>query len=161
RITNEERSNSIIVSGRPARIEQIAAILQKIDTSDSAAPETPRPAVKLENRIFRLQYITATDAHRILRELLGTAPAGRADLRMAVDDRSNALIASGTPARLKELESILVALDGKSSTAPEPPRTEIRLVSLAGLETDQQLEETLRLVFAGDRGRFVVNGQLG
>jgi type II secretory pathway component GspD/PulD (secretin) len=80
---------------------------------------------------------------------------------MAVDDRGNAIVASGTPARLNEVEAILVALDGKSSTAPEAPRSEIRLVSLAGLETDQQLEETLRLVFAGDRGRFVVNRQLG
>jgi hypothetical protein len=161
RISTEERSNSLIVSGRVARIEQIAAILQKLDTPSSAAPEAPRPAVKVEQRIFRLRFISATDAHRILRELLGLATTPRADLRIAVDDRSNSLIVAGTAARLNELEAILGKIDTESSAPPESPRSEIKLVSLAGLEADKGVEDMLRLVFAGDRGRFVVNRQLG
>lgn len=121
-----------------------------------AEAQPPAPADKTELQVFRLKYLPATEASRMLRELLGEQVGPKGRLRMAADERTNSLVATGGAADLARVEGLLQKLD--TEDARGEVRTEIRVFELGRLEPDDALEASLRLVFDGRRtGKFVLD----
>jgi type II secretory pathway component GspD/PulD (secretin) len=128
-----------------------------------AAAQQPKPAAaaaeKVEAQIFRLKYIKASQAARILRELFGAEAGPKGNIALGVDERANSLVVRAGASRLLSVAAILQKIDIAGSTADRRP--ELRVYPLNHIVPDQALDEALRLVFAGGRqGKFVVDRRL-
>jgi type II secretory pathway component GspD/PulD (secretin) len=126
---------------------------------EAAPPQSRGPAAaaadKAEQRTFRLKYIAASDASRILRELFGDEIGRKAATRMSVDERTNTVIVSGGAARLDRVEAILQKIDTEGASKDEG-RQDLKIFPLNRIEPDQSLSEALQLVFRHP-GKFVVD----
>jgi type II secretory pathway component GspD/PulD (secretin) len=134
-------------------------VTQALSAGESAGPPKAKlPAEKkdkAEQMIFRLKYIPAKEASRILRELYG--PKG--SVSIGVDDRTNALILSGTKAYLTQAEAILNKLDVEGSArVGDLPQLKVFSLAQYRVEPDDGLESMLRmLVPSGRSGKFTID----
>ncbi len=110
---------------------------------------------KAEHRIFRLKYIPATEASRILRQLFGS----RSGLSIAVDERTNSLVLSGGMAQLVQVEAILNKIDVEGSApVSDAPVLKIFRLGPYGVDPDEHLKSMLQtLIPAGRNGRFIID----
>jgi type II secretory pathway component GspD/PulD (secretin) len=88
---------------------------------EAAARQPPaRAADQTETHVFRLKYITATEAARILRDILGSDIGPKGSLRLSVDERTNAVIVAGEPGKTIRVAAILQRIDVEGT--PRPPQ---------------------------------------
>jgi type II secretory pathway component GspD/PulD (secretin) len=122
-----------------------------------AEAQPPAPAAKAELRVFRLKYVPAAEASRMLRELLGDQLGPKGRLRMTAAGRANSLLVLGDAADLDRVAGLLQKIDTEGD-ARGGAATEVRVFELGRLEPDDALEASLRLVFEGRRaGQFVLD----
>jgi hypothetical protein len=81
-------------------------------------------ADKVETHVFHLKYIRATEATRILRDLLGNEVGPKGALRLSVEEDSNTLLVRGDPDRILQVAAILQRIDveaaDRAAAKPEP-----------------------------------------
>jgi hypothetical protein len=126
-------------------------------TGQQPPPDRGDSAPKVEERIFRLKNMKATEAANILREVLHGEAGPKGSISLATDDRTNAMIVRGPVPVLDRVGALLEKLDvpGESNAGE---RTELKAIPLGRVEPDQGLEQALRLVLDGRRpGKFVVD----
>jgi hypothetical protein len=83
------------------------------------APAAPAAAGAPEIKLYRLKNARAADMERMLAKMF--PGGGRAGLRIASDERTNSILASGTPTQLDEIEAVLNRLDTPDG-GKAPPR---------------------------------------
>lgn len=92
-------NNCVVVLARRPRHEMIAEVLKLVDTE---APRVQSPEIK----IIKLQHARAGELSDVMK-----AVAEKHDVRVAIDQRTNAVVANGSKQALSILEAVLEALD--------------------------------------------------
>jgi type II secretion system protein D len=147
RITPEPRTNTIIVSAPPESIDLIAALVEQLDS---------QPATTAQVKVFRIVNGDAARLVEMLQALLGVqallpggpqlpaaeGEASLAPLRFSVDNRTNSIIASGSPGDLTIVEAILLRLD--ESDVQERRSTVFRLKNAPAADVAESINEFLR-----------------
>ncbi len=105
----------------------------------------PAAAEKPEFRVIPLKHVDAMEASTVLRELLGR----KAEVSIAVDARTNSIVASGSAAALAVIENLLKKLDVEGA-GRDTGKQELKVFSLKHAVTGE-LAEPLQLVY-GVRG---------
>ncbi|MDB6040571.1 MAG: hypothetical protein JWM99_4412, partial [Verrucomicrobiales bacterium] len=109
KIVPDTTGNRIIVTGAADEISQIADVVQRLDRAPEQAPGA---------RVFKLNSGDATILAPIVAQAMVRFDSrGNPIKRVTVtaDDKSNALIVSGTRADLQDVASVIEKLDGDSS----------------------------------------------
>jgi type II secretion system protein D len=141
--------NSLLLNGPADAVEDVMKVVRELDL------ESEDDEIKVH--IYRLENGTAKEVSAVIQQFLQNAARGQARSRtsaaastrsvqatVAVDDRSNSLLISGTAAQFKMVEQLLKSLD------KTPERAE-RDVHLVWLQSAKALDVSLQLdaVFEG------------
>ncbi|MCL9684644.1 GspD family T2SS secretin variant LspD [Legionella maioricensis] len=100
-------SNMLILSGRANNIKSLANIIKQVDSSSSAGID-----------MVPLRHALAMDIANTLKDLVKTQPTGmggRSQMTIAADDRSNAILVSGSKTDRIRLRMLILKLDRESS----------------------------------------------
>jgi type II secretion system protein D len=147
RITTEPRTNTLIVSAPAESIDLIAALIRQLDQV---------PATTAQIKVFHIVNGDASRLVEMLQALLGTQavlPGGPqlagaegegslAPLRFSVDQRTNTIVASGSPGDLTIVEAILLRLD--ESDVQERRSIVYRLKNAPAFDVATAVNEYLR-----------------
>lgn len=147
RITPEPRTNTLIISAPPESIDLIVALIRQLDLV---------PATTAQIKVFRIVNGDASRLVEMLQALLGTQailPGGPqlsgaagegslAPLRFSVDQRTNTIVASGSPGDLTIIEAILLRLD--ESDVQERRSIVYRLKNAPAFDVATAVNEFLR-----------------
>ncbi len=94
-------SNMLILSGRASNIKQLVRIIKQVDTSSANGLD-----------MVHLKHALAMDVASTLKDLMKSQTSGNhAQTMIAVDDRSNAIILSGTRTERLKLRLLINRLD--------------------------------------------------
>lgn len=93
KVMADEKSNTIILMDTPEKTNQMQMLIKEID-------------VPIVTKIFNLEYAKAEDLEKKISETL-TKNVGK----LKSDTRSNKLVITDTPMRMKEIEKIIAAFD--------------------------------------------------
>ncbi len=143
RISVDARANSLVVAAPARSMELIAALIEQLDRVSEA---------KAELKVFTIANGDAVSLQEMLQNLFGTEEdlatgsigAGENPLirlQLSVDERTNSIIAAGTPADLSVVEAILQTLD--SSDVRERKTTVYRLKNSFSVDVATSLNEWL------------------
>lgn len=115
KITPDTHTNSLLVSASPESMELVAALIRRLDDS---------PPEGAQIKVFRIINGDSTSLVAMLRSLLppgaGTSSPQLANsrdetslvpARFSVDQRTNSIIATGSPGDLRIIEALLLRLD--------------------------------------------------
>ncbi|RUR07528.1 GspD family T2SS secretin variant LspD [Legionella sp. km772] len=98
-------SNMLILSGRANNIKSLANIIKQVDSSSSSDID-----------MIPLKHALAMDVANTLKDLIKTqANTGRSQISITNDDRSNAILVSGSKTDRIRIRMIILKLDQKSS----------------------------------------------
>lgn len=101
-------SNMLILSGRANNIKSLANIIQQVDNSSANGID-----------IIPLKHSLAMDIATTLKDLVKVQPnmaGGRSQISVSADDRSNAILISGSKTDRIRLRMLILKLDKESST---------------------------------------------
>ncbi|MBA2656203.1 MAG: GspD family T2SS secretin variant LspD [Tatlockia sp.] len=102
-------SNMLILSGRASNIRQMTHIIKQVDSSSSSGVD-----------VVHLKNALAMDVAGTLKDLIKTqtgAVGGHNQTMLAVDDRSNAILFSGSKTERIKLRLLISQLDHRSNSA--------------------------------------------
>ena len=102
--------NRIIVTGIRTEIDQIASLVERLDTVPDQAPGA---------RVFKLNLADAITLGPVVSNaLIRFGPQGQAIRRVTVsaDEKSNSLVVSGSRTDLQDAESVIEKLDGTAAS---------------------------------------------
>ncbi|MDH3392974.1 MAG: hypothetical protein OEL66_03130, partial [Desulfobulbaceae bacterium] len=109
RLIADERSNGILISGDPANVLRVKALIAKLDAPVENEGST---------QVIFLHYARAKDLLPILVGLASGTSSGanqggakQNTVSIQADEGSNALIITANPAKMKSMQSVLRALD--------------------------------------------------
>ena len=103
-------ANRLVVTGPREEVEQLAALVSRLDNSPQQAPGA---------RVFKLGASEATVLAPIVSSAMMRYDARGLPIRrvtVTADEKSNSLIVSGTRSDLQDAESVIEKLDGESSS---------------------------------------------
>lgn len=109
KVVADTLANRLIVTGSHAEIEQVVALVDRLDNAPQQAPGA---------RVFKLNLAEATMMAPIVSNAMVRFDArGQAVKRVTVaaDEKSNSLIVSGSRSDLQDVESVIEKLDGEST----------------------------------------------
>lgn len=100
-------SNMLILSGRANNIKSLAKIIKQVDTSSSSGID-----------MVHLKHALAMDIANTLKDLIKAQPnaGSRSQITIAADDRSNAILVSGSKTDRIRLRMLILQLDRESSS---------------------------------------------
>ncbi|TAL60983.1 MAG: type II protein secretion LspD [Legionella sp.] len=100
-------SNMIILSGRANNIKNLANIIKQVDSSSANDVD-----------MVHLKHALAMDIVNTLKDIVKTQPnsGNRSQINVAADDRSNAILVSGSKTDRIRLRMLILKLDRGSST---------------------------------------------
>ena len=138
-VASETASNSIIVSASAQQQGRVEDLIEELDV-----PPARDVAGRYECRVFKLVHTEAESVAKVITTLLGPAE------NIAVDERTNSILAQGTTDTLLTIEAILADLDkaaDKDLKKRGPGTTfQVRVVWLAnGLSDDDAADPTADL----------------
>ena len=98
-------SNMLILSGRANNIKSLAKIIKQVDSSSANGID-----------MVPLRHALAMDVTNTLKDLVKTQPnmGGRSQITIAADDRSNAILVSGSKTDRIRLRMLILKLDRES-----------------------------------------------
>ncbi|KTC95349.1 GspD family T2SS secretin variant LspD [Legionella feeleii] len=97
-------SNMLILSGRASNIKQLSHIIKQVDSSSSNGID-----------IVPLRHALAMDVANTLKDIVKTQPgSGHSQTMLAADDRSNAILLSGSKTERIRLRLLIAKLDRQS-----------------------------------------------
>ncbi len=141
-IASDERTNTLIVSGRPEQLSLVTDIIAELDR--------PATGLKFPLRLIRLNYTDATQLGKTIKELfdkreesakaIGMTGAAleREKVFLSVDIPTNSLIVSASDENFDEIVTITKQLDAK----PGPLFEQIRIL-FAGRLSAKDLKEKI------------------
>ncbi len=141
-------SNMLILSGRASNIKQLAKIIRQVDTSSASGVD-----------IVRLKNALAMDVAATMKDLIKAQPgaggAGHSQTMLAVDDRSNAIILSGSKMERIRLRMLINQLDNQSSSSFESNTKVIYLNYLRAEDLVPILAGIAQANFSGNVGTTI------
>ncbi len=150
-VTAVPGANSLLINGPTNAVQDVMKIVHDLDQEGSGSGEIEIRVYKLENGAAReISVLLERLLQSVTRNLPGSGPAGAGRSReptVSVDERSNSLIISATPAHFKVVEKILPTLD----KAPERSDRDVQFVWLRKAKAFEVAEQ-LDLLFT-DRPR--------
>ncbi len=99
-------TNTLILADRSGNIDQISAIINRIDQAGT-----------IDIEIIKLEYASAKDVSKILTDLVSKNAAGGKDappsqaLNITADERSNSILMTGDPVMRMQLRKLIEKLD--------------------------------------------------
>jgi hypothetical protein len=127
----------------------LLVVLTAQDQTLAAAPpgaqQAPRSDEKMQEAVFRLKYIKAEDAARVLRTLFGSD-----GFRIAIEPLTNSVLMASDNNRLTKARKVLVEIDiphAAERPAPPPPDVQVRLFWLVagkGAKNATELPDELK-----------------
>lgn len=101
-------SNMVILTGRANNIKSLTEIIKQVDSSTSSGID-----------MVPLRHTLAMDIANTLKDLVKSQgnPGGKSQINIAADDRSNAILVSGTQTDRIRLRMLILKLDQGSSSA--------------------------------------------
>ncbi len=123
RAISDNNTNSVIVSGHPAEVQQMADLIKSLDVP---ARRGVGDAGAVEFRVYSLSHCDAEAAHDVASSLF----AGTQGLLLDVDRKTNSLYAKGLPDDLDILQELLGKLDEEIAEATSESRHNSVYVSL-------------------------------
>ncbi len=129
RVTADAASNSLLLTGRPAQIEETKKLIVQLD---QAAAE-----LTSETRVFPLAQAKAADLVTVLERILLEPGAGRGrtqaagEARIAAHEKANAVVVAGPPETIALAAQIIKQFDGEIR-----PETVIQIVPLTRAEAN-------------------------
>ena len=114
-VTPVPGANSLLINGPTNAVQEVMRIIHDLDQEGTGAGD-------IEIRVYKLENGAAKEVSVLLEQLLRSVtrnlprsnpdtPGRSREATVTVDDRSNSLIISGTPAHFKVVEKILPTLD--------------------------------------------------
>ena len=143
KIVSDTSANRIIVTGVPDEITQVAELVQRLDQAPEQAPGA---------RVFKLNMAEATMLAPIVSNaMLRFDTRGMPIRRVTVtaDDKSNALIISGTRSDLQDVGSVIEKLDGETSGKERS----LRIFDVKSEDVDALAALVLKVFAAQNPGR--------
>lgn len=140
-------SNMLILSGRASNIRQLATIIKQVDNSSANGVD-----------IVRLKHALAMDVASTLKDLIKTqtgAPGGHSQTMLAVDDRSNAILLSGSKTERLKLRLLINRLDNQSSSGFESNTQVVYLNYLRAEDLVPILAGVAQANFSGNVGTTI------
>lgn len=135
RVTEDESSNAVIVSGSPQALEKVEVLIAQLDSDAMVQTQRGLPDV----RVFDLKYARAQDISEIISKVVG-------GLNCAVQPGANAFIVGGYPEKLKGVEDLVKRLDRET---PEPVNTGIKTrIFQLKYGPDEAMQKALEAVLA-------------
>ena len=143
-ITPVSTSNSLLLNGPPEEVEEMLKIIHELDQESTSG--------EIEFHIYRLENGNPKEVYRILSQMIDSLARsdsrfGRANrqvpVTMTIDERSNSLIVSASPAAFKIVEKLLAALD----QAPRRMERIMNLYTLANADP-YELASKLQMLYA-------------
>jgi type II secretion system protein D len=147
-ITADQSTNSVVVFGPPALVQEVDSFVTKLDTTE--------PGKGAMVRVFRLQQAAAEDAADLLDQVLEgqdtdnqvmlifqkdnpeigqeTLRAMKNEVVVRPDPRTNALIVTAPPDSMPMMEALIEAIDMSPDTA------RIRVFQLVNADAEQMVE---------------------
>ena len=149
RIVAEDSTNQLLVSASQETMEQIASLIQQLDSAASS---------KGGFKVIHLQNANASDLADIIRRTVTARGRGRGKRNSAInvsaDTRSNSLVLAGSAAALTTAESIVHTLD----SSQKGQLREIHVVSLTQGDA-VELARSISRLFAARGGHAGRHGQ--
>jgi hypothetical protein len=143
---------SLLAAGLVALLPHGPALAQKKPPEPGRVEKPATPELK----VFRLRNASANEVVSKVSRIFTPAGPGGVAVRLSADERTNSLIAFGTPADLARIIDLLREIDVPGDA--EAPKPEIRFVPLGNLTPDQSVAEALRLVFPTPQaGKFLLD----
>ncbi|HUS47055.1 MAG TPA: secretin N-terminal domain-containing protein, partial [Phycisphaerae bacterium] len=149
RVTADVPANSLLLTGRPAQIDETKKLIVQLD---KAAAE-----LTSEMRIFRLNRAKAAEMVPVLERILLQQPDGRRrrgggppreDIRIAAQEKANAVIVQGPPEAVAMADEIIKQFDGEFGT-----ETVIQIVQLSKAEATSLASAVNAILAEQARGR--------
>jgi general secretion pathway protein D len=141
-------SNMLILSGRASNIKQLATIIKQVDTSSSSGVD-----------VIRLRHALAMDVATTLKDLLKTQGGGagtsHAQPMLAVDDRSNSILLSGSKTERIRMRLLIHQLDNQNNTGFESNTQVIYLHFLRAEDLAPILAGVAQANFSGNVGTTI------
>jgi general secretion pathway protein D len=125
----DDRTNTLVVMASSDKLDLIAGIVKRLDT------DNPNPAPATEIHAYQLRYAAADATAKLINDVFKTAkPAqplifllegiqNQEDKGPAVnavsDDRSNTLIVTAPPDKVKDIEALILKLDASPMVSQE------------------------------------------
>jgi type II secretory pathway component GspD/PulD (secretin) len=104
RVSVDDRTNSIVLSAPHERMQRLVDLISHLDVQGRAAVLPPSATNEL--RCLQLTYAPALDVARILQVTFGTG-----EVRISSDQRTNAVIVSGSASALDRINHLVSELD--------------------------------------------------
>jgi len=111
---HDERTNSIIVKGSPALIDQAAALIQQLDRPADPADQGPQ-VIKL----MPLSHAEATQLANVVADVLDTGRRRAGDLRIVAESQTNTIVLAGPEEQLAPVIELVRSLDQGRKASPE------------------------------------------
>jgi hypothetical protein len=124
RILEDDRLNSILLSGSDAAVARAAELIDQLDV-----PDRQRALRQHQVKVFGLEHADASEMVKMVVNALG--PEGS----VAADNRTNSILATGPEEELKVIETVLLRLDEEAENhrqAAAPTACQVRIVWLIG-----------------------------
>lgn len=124
KVTADPGANRIIVTGGRDELQQITALVQKLDQAPEQSDTT---------RVFKLQSANASEIAKIVSEAMVTFDQRNQPIKrvsVSADDSSNTLVVSGSRADLQDVAVVIEKIDGDAQRKG-------KLVKIIELETDE------------------------
>lgn len=143
-VVAETNSNSIIVTANATNLDKVKTLVASLDTDTGGA----------RTELLVLQHAKAADLAPVLSQAAGgvvaqrgrsRVPSGGQSLTVSADAASNALVITGSSAKVDKVLKMALALD-KASEASAVPVVKMYDVKNADVET---LAQSLQQIFAG------------
>ncbi|HLF17937.1 MAG TPA: secretin N-terminal domain-containing protein [Candidatus Omnitrophota bacterium] len=135
KVIADDKSNTLMLKDTPAKVEEMQTMLKRLDTP-------------VETKVFELSYAKAGEIAGKIKETVTPANGN-----IAFDERSNVLIVSAAPDKLKEAEALIRAFDKKD----EVVQIDAKIVQVIlsdeyklGIDWEAMVREYHDLRLAGD-----------
>jgi len=137
----DERTNTIILSGDPARRLRLRTLITHLDTPLSTDGRT---------QVVYLKYATAADLVGVLQAMLPNAGEdAEAQTKIQAHEATNALLISATPSVFRTIESVINQLDIRRAQVQVEA-----IIAEVAVDTSQELGVQWQAFSSGDSGFF-------
>lgn len=121
-VAPDVRTNTIVVRGSKAVVEQVMEVLGNLDQETPEAGDTP----SIQTRVYAFRNARAADVVTIVQTTFGNRP----DLRIALDTRTNSVVLTARKKDVNEIEDLMAQVDRAVQKPENPVETKIQVVGL-------------------------------
>jgi general secretion pathway protein D len=137
----DERTNTVVLSGDPARRLRLKTLITHLDTPLSNDGRT---------QVVYLRYATAKDLVEVLQSMVPDGEStGAATTRIQAHEPTNSLVITATPSMFKTIESVVKQLDIRRAQVQVEA-----IIAEVAVDTSQELGIQWQAFSSGDSGLF-------